>query len=114
MPKRNVEKLIPVAMKVFAKHKNKLKPETKGYFASFGPSVMMAGLLQTVLFYDSKSEYINTIIWEIMTDESIQWSGGKKSLKDLVENDNNILNKKRVLEVIVACKLVIKTYKLEE
>jgi len=114
MPKRNVEKLIPVAMKVFEKHKNEFNPETKGYFASFGPSVMMAGLLQTVLFYDGKSEYINRIIWEIMTDESIKWSEGKKSLKDLVEKNNNILNKKRVLEVIVACKLVIKTYELEE
>lgn len=114
MAKRNIEKLIPVTMKVFEKYEDKFKPETKGYFSSFGPSVIMAGLHQTVLFYEEKTKYINEIIWDIMTDDTIGWGEDGSSLKNLIETNNDLLNKKRVLEVIVACKLVIKTYDLGE
>ena len=126
MHNRNLEKLIPICMKVIKslsdtnekdmKTKNGIKKEFNGYFASFGPSVIMAGLNQTVSFYadaskKSKQGYVNTIIWDVLKD--MKWAEEEGSLSSYVSN-GDILRKNRVLEVVTACKLSIRTFDLKE
>ena len=126
MYNRNLEKLTPICMSVIEElsHTNEkdmkknagLKKEFNGYFASFGPSVIMAGLNQTVAFYadtskKSKQGYVNTIIWQVL--KKMQWDDNENSLTDYVKT-RDILRKNRVLEVVVACKLAIRTFDLKE
>lgn len=113
MQNKNIEKLIPIAMKVMESYKNKFKKETSSYFSAFGPSVMMAGLHQTVLAYegDDNKKTINMIILEIYNQ--MGWNSQNKSLNELVGTHNPLV-KKRLLEVVVACKLVIGTYGLKD
>ncbi|HIP61859.1 MAG TPA: hypothetical protein EYG98_04815 [Sulfurovum sp.] len=116
MRNKNLEKLIPITMEVFEKDKSKFSKETKGYFSSYGPSIIMAGLRQTVKSYEGSKDkkYINNIIWKIMGKMDSTWRDEKKSLDELVNSDKNrIPNKNRILEVIVACKLCIKTFDLK-
>lgn len=114
MPKRNVEKLIPFALEAINEMmKDKqcnIESEFSGYISSFGPSVIMAGLRQTVLFYEVKEKCVNKLIWNIMGE--MGWQNKNTSILELVNNDNNLLSKNRVLEVIVACKLAIRTFEL--
>lgn len=129
MYNRNLEKLIPIVVKII-NHKiktynNETDKEKKkrlchintkfnGYFASYGPSVLMAGLYQTIFFYEDKSKCVNEIILEAM--QKMEWAvKDETSLTKIVQdNNNNILLKNRILEVIVACKLAIRTFGLEE
>ena len=110
MENKNLEKLIPITMKILEKHKSDLKKETKGHISSFGPSVIMAGLRQTVKSYEDKKNYINEMILEIC--HAMDWYQEAKSLDAVVAN-HNVLVKKRILEVVVACKLCIKTFDLK-
>lgn len=129
MYSRNLEKLIPIVVNII-EHKINLYDEEKdaeekkelchitkkfnGYFASFGPSVLMAGLYQTIFFYDDKHKCINDIIFEAM--QKMGWiDTNHTELKHIVRKDNSdLMAKKHVLEVIVACKLAIRTFALEE
>ena len=126
MYNRNLEKLTPICMKIIYKLSNDnekdmkknggLKKDFNGYFASFGPSVIMAGLNQTVSFYadtskKSKQGYVNTIIWDVLKE--MNWAENENSLTNYVKN-RNILRKDRILEVVTACKLAIRTFDLKE
>lgn len=113
MQNKNIEKLIPIAMTVMEPYRNKFKKETSGYFSAFGPSVMMAGLHQTVLAYqgDDNKKTINEIILKIYNQ--MEWNSQNQNLNELVST-HNFLVKKRLLEVVVACKLVIGTYSMKD
>lgn len=121
MYNKNLEKLIPFALEVIENHKKKMskdgkiKSEFNGYFASYGPSVLMAGLKQTVMFYDDKDKedkkLVNKIIFEVL--QKMDWHGNKSNLKDLVLTHNPLI-KSRVLEVVTACKLAIRTFELKD
>ncbi|MFW3342953.1 type III-B CRISPR module-associated protein Cmr5 [Aliarcobacter butzleri] len=123
MYNKNLEKLIPITLNIIENHKknmfaensNKIKSEFNGYFASFGPSVLMAGLNQTVMFFDDKDKkdkkLVNTIIFEILKE--MKWDENKQNLKDLVLEYNPLI-KSRVLEVVTSCKLAIRTFELKD
>lgn len=116
MQNKNLETLIPIAMKAIAKeHKKKNFTSTaNGYFASYGPSILMAGVKQTVLYNHSKHKEINSVIFNIMKEKG--WMESYDSLEKMVQDSNAAKRQiqKRLLEVLVACKLVIRTYELKE
>lgn len=121
MYNKNLEKLIPIALKVIENNKKnmskdgKIKSEFNGYFASYGPSVLMAGLKQTVMFYDDKEKkdkkLVNSIIFNILKE--MKWDENILSLHDLVLTHNPLI-KSRVLEVVTACKLAVRTFEMEK
>ncbi len=121
MYNKNLEKLIPITLNIIEKYKNemskegKIKSEFNGYFASFGPSVLMAGLNQTVMFFDDKDKkdkrLVNKIIFEILKE--MKWNDEKQNLEELVLKYNPLI-KSRVLEVVTSCKLAIRTFELKD
>lgn len=90
----------------------KVVKEFNGYFASFGASVIMAGLRQTVIFYEDKYPCINDIIWGAIVQ--MDWMDGKDNLIQLVNDHKNLQVKQRVLDIVISCKLTIRTFDLEE
>lgn len=129
MHNRNLEKLIPIVVKIFETKIDAYDKETdkkkrvklcrinkkfNGYFASFGPSVLMAGLYQTIYFYEDKAKCINEIVLEVL--QKMGWiEEDTIKLIDIAKRDNqDLLLKNRILEVITACKLAIRTFELEE
>ena len=130
MQNRNLEKLIPIVsniidskLKAYKEESDKEKKKSlchitkkfNGYFASYGPSILMAGLYQTIYSYANKEKCVNSMILEAMKE--MEWiDNSKEDLKDVVKIGDNIdiLLKNRILEIVVACKLAIRTFELEE
>lgn len=132
MYRKNVEELIPLVMKhmtemfydenhnikkKFKSNKtNKIKKEYNGYFSSFGPSVITAGLKQTVLFYADKDlsndkKHVVDLLEKVLKEK--KWL--ESTLEGEVNNKKyNPLLKDRVLEIISASKLCIRTLDLED
>ena len=118
MNKKKIDEYIPKAVKELngLVENGSIDKVYQGYFASFGPSVITSGLLQTVMFYvgDSNKKKIIDILYKLVKkDLNIQ----EESLdKFLVKNGNykNYLIKNRILEANVACKLAIRTFNLKD
>ena len=115
MSRKKIENLIPIAMEVIdeqiASHPNQFIKETKGHISSYGPSILMAGLKQTVLFNDKNNAYINTLIFEILKKQNFHQN--KSNLIELTIKYNN-KTKQQIIDVIVACKLVLPTFDLPD
>ncbi len=122
MYNKTIENILPDAISAVEFYREsmeedgRIKSKYNGYLASFGPSVIMAGLRQTVLFYDNSKKandhgIINKIIYHTLDLQN--WSDGAGSLKQYV-NEYDKLKKKRVLDVVIACKIAIRTFDLEE
>jgi CRISPR/Cas system CMR-associated protein Cmr5 small subunit len=126
MYNKNLEELMPIIAKIIdskikaynnADDKEKKKlckvvKEFNGYFASFGPSVIMAGLRQTVVFYEDKYSCVNDIIWEAISQ--MNWTDGENDLTALVNDTKNLQVKQRVLDIVISCKLTIRTFDLKD
>lgn len=138
MNKRKIEQLIPIAMNYLADEKNKIVDKTKksikseynSYLAAFGPSIVQAGILKTLAFYNKMQERkdkperkdISDFVKDILIlnyeiDEKLK---GKdlidiyfEKLKNKTEPEKRTFNS-RILEAITACKLAVSTYKIEK
>lgn len=69
MSNKRIEKYIPKAIELLGKEfNNGISSEKKAYITSFGPSVITAGLRNTLMLYKTKSEkefilkYLNVLI----------------------------------------------------
>ena len=110
MQNRNLENLIPIALEVLEEHKSSLTKESNGHFSSFGPSVIMAGLHQTVISYEDKKGYVNNIILKVYNKK---YNTNHSSLSNLVTT-NSLIVKNQILDIVIACKLAIRTIALSE
>ena len=94
----------------------KIDKEYQGYLASFGPTVVSSGLLQTVMFYsaDEKKDKVIQIMFDLIKDELHTDKNTMKAF--LIENDNykNYSYKNKILEANIACKLSIRTFDLKD
>lgn len=108
-------KLLENELKATGKtHFNK---EVKGYIASFGPSIRIAGLLATLAFYLSKSEGVlkeraKIVDWICAL---IDYKSGSKVLFEEVQKKQDIpgfINRKQseILIAITAMKLAFRTF----
>ena len=130
MNNRRIEQMIVPAMKILTEgdlgilKDGKIPSKFNGYIASFGPSVVQTGMLQTLAFYSrddgegKERKKINALIRETLTDNSkyLQPSNNKslfEMLKDKLNSSDSserIYWKTLVLEASVACKLAMRTF----
>jgi CRISPR-associated protein Cmr5 len=118
MNKKKIDVLIPKAIEKLAKFSKNgvIEKKYQGYLASFGPTVVSSGLLQTVMFYSAdkdKNEMIK-LMYSLLQDDL---KSNHQSMKDiLVENENykDYALKNKILEANIACKLAIRTFELKE
>lgn len=126
MRNKTVEELIPKAIKYINDNFENFKHSEKdgidkvysGYLNSFGPTVTTAGLNRTVVFFegDDKKKKINDMIFALLKEEGTIPENAKNLLDFINEDENykNFLVKNKILAAAIACKLAIKTFKLEE
>jgi len=138
MNQERINRMIPVAIQKIKEAKlddNKdllvrengeelLPSNYSSYMDSFGISVRMSGLLQTVAFYEKDEEkdgkksgnrkLINKLLIEVLAenDESLK---GKELLSVVCEKIKDPTEyrkfEERVIEATIACKLAMKTFK---
>jgi len=127
MNRKNIEEMIPKAMKVIKDSgivtgENKNDSKYFGYLNGFGPAVITSGLLNTINYYSKEgkeNQNDRKIICDILLN-IIKKSGllqfNENSLFDLTITKNSGATndkldfKKRVLEAVAACKLAIGTF----
>jgi CRISPR/Cas system CMR-associated protein Cmr5 small subunit len=122
MNNSRIEKMIPKAIKYIEDNYDSFKHEKKdgidkvysGYINSFGPTVLMSGLKQTLSFYKAKenNKKVCELFIHILKDADILDMSLDELIKD--ENSKDIMIKNKVLDAVVASKLAIGTFKLEE
>ena len=129
MNNRRIEKMIVPAMEILKeKDTGILKKDTipskfNGYIASFGPSVVQAGMLQTLAFYSrddgegKERKKINALIRKTLIESEYLKKSKNNSLLDALkdklsspDSSERIYWKTLVLEASVACKLAMRTF----
>lgn len=116
MNKKNIDKLIPKAIKLIsklAKNDGAIDKVYQGYLASFGPTVISSGLIKTVAIYADKSDSnkkrrnVTKIMFELVDLDVDKFIASEDS------NTNYVL-KNKILEANIACKLSIRTFELKD
>jgi len=118
MSKQSVEKYIPEVMKVLREEfpDGSIPSAYNGYISSFGASVMQSGLLPTLALFENtdaktkeNKEYLTYLILRVLTQ-----SRDDRSLLHYVLKNNEALLKNRIIDIAVAIKLCIRTFKLDK
>jgi CRISPR/Cas system CMR-associated protein Cmr5 small subunit len=137
MNQRKIDEMIPIALrnlnstqddfKNIKTPEGKIKSKYAGYIASFGPSVIHAGIAKTLAFYakegDADRETIANYIKHVLLEGNLniaESNKGKKLLNLYLDETNgkptlqklNIRDK--ILEAATACKLAMYTYETME
>ena len=137
MNQKKIDNMIPIALKHlisphddFKKiktHDGKIKSKYAGYIASFGPSVIQAGIAKTLAFYMKGenadrpviADFVKHVLLEgndILADRNknkkllniyLDETNGKTTLQKLNFRD-------KILEAATACKLAMFTYEMVE
>lgn len=119
MNKKKIDALIPHAIEMLDEKLFKdgaIDKVYQGYLASFGPTVISSGLLQTVMFYsgDEKKKRVIEIMWELVKNELQTNISNMEDFLNENENYKSYTVKNRILEANIACKLSIRTFALKE
>lgn len=118
MSKSKIEKYIPQAMKILDKifSDGVIPPAYNGYISSFGASIMQSGLLPTLALFEKTTQskekdksYLTKIILKILDENT-----NEVSLLKYVLNNNEEILKPKIIDISIALKLSIRTFKLEE
>jgi CRISPR-associated protein Cmr5 len=119
MSKKRIEKLIPEVMKVLHQEfpEGVIPSAYNGYISSFGASIMQSGLLPTLALFEKKDaptkedkSKLTSIIAKVLDVK------GNITLLEWVLNskeDQKYL-KEQILDISVAIKLSIRTFKLDK
>jgi len=119
MSKKNIEKHIPKAIEVLeANFDNGIIPSSyNGYISSFGASVIQSGLKPTLALFENenantkeKKQLLPLLILEILDEDTTETSLLRYIL---MKNDESYL-KKEIMDIAIAVKLSIRTFKLEK
>jgi len=130
MNQERINRMIPVAIQKIKEAKlddNKdllvkengeelLPSNYSSYMDSFGISVRMSGLLQTVAFYekDENKKLINKLLLEVLAenDKSLKEKKLLSVVCEKIEDPTEYRKfEERVIEATIACKLAMKTFK---
>ena len=118
MSKKNIEKYIPKALEVLTQEfENGVIPSAyNGYISSFGASVMQSGLTPTLALFENTNartkedkSYLTYLIYRVLTN-----SNDDVSLLTYVINGNERVLKPKIMDIAIAIKLSIRTFKLEK
>ena len=119
MSKKRVEEYIPKALKVLEQEfKNGVIPKVyNGYISSFGASIIQSGLKPTLALFENQqanTEHNRGVLTELILkilDENTQETS---LLRYVINNGNEDLLKEKILDIAIAIKLSIRTFKLED
>ncbi len=123
---KHIQKIIPVAIEAaqekMVNKNNKINKEFNGYISSFGASIISAGILPTIVFFNQKGDSSSDRTSIIPAIETILKSQGYiqkdeqllKRIKELVKNSNqkhqlDFLTEK-IMDAVIALKLAIRTF----
>ena len=122
MSKKNVEAYIPRALEVLSSHypKKVIPSAYNGYISSFGASIMQSGLLPTLALFENENNQDKT-----KEDKSVLTKNILKVLDSdypdnsllryvIHYNGNRELLKQNIINISIALKLTIRTFKLEK
>jgi len=118
MSKRNIEAYIPKVLKVLdSTFTDAVVPSAyNGYISSFGASIMQSGLLPTLALFENTNasskenkEYLSYIIVQVLRGNVEDVS----LLRHVLEGNQELL-KKEILDISIAIKLSIRTFKLDK
>lgn len=118
MSKRNIEAYIPKVLKVLDRtFTDAVVPSAyNGYISSFGASIMQSGLLPTLALFENTNasskenkEYLSYIIVQVLRGNVEDVS----LLRHVLEGNQELL-KKEILDISIAIKLSIRTFKLDK
>jgi len=118
MSKKNIEKYIPDTMKVLERtFENSTIPSAyNGYISSFGASIIQSGLLPTLALFENTNsstkenkEYLSYIIMQVISGNE----DDKSLLRYCLDKDETLV-KQQILDISVALKLSIRTFKLDK
>jgi len=118
MSKKNIEKYIPDTMKVLDRtFANGTIPSAyNGYISSFGASIIQSGLLPTLALFENTNsstkenkEYLSYIIMQVISGNE----DDKSLLRYCLDKDETLV-KQQILDISVALKLSIRTFKLDK
>lgn len=119
MSKKNIEKHIPTALKVLESTFGNIIPSSyNGYISSFGASIMQSGLKPTLALFENenantlaKKELLTSVILNILDNNTKETS----LLKYVINSkDDETHLKKQILDISIAIKLSIRTFKLKK
>jgi CRISPR-associated protein Cmr5 len=117
MSKKNIENHIPRAIEVLqAKFDDTIPSSYNGYISSFGASVIQSGLKATVALFENKNastEQDKTVLMKIILEILDETAQGTL-LEYILNSQNETLEKEKILDIAVAIKLSIRTFKLEK
>lgn len=118
MSKKNIEAYIPKVGEVLERAfpEGVVPSSYNGYISSFGASIVQSGLLPTLALFENtdastkeNKEYLSYLIMQVLTN-----SDEDRSLLHYVLTQNNITHKQKILDIAVAIKLCIRTFKLDK
>jgi len=118
MSKRNIEAYIPKVLKVLDRTftEGVVPSAYNGYISSFGASIMQSGLLPTLALFENTNastkenkEYLSYLIVQVL-----RGNAEDVSLLRYVLEGNEQLLKKEILDISIAIKLSIRTFKLDK
>lgn len=120
MSKVRIEKYIPTAIEVLTKEfSNATIPSAyNGYISSFGASVMQSGLKPTLALFENTNastkedkSFLTKLILEVLDANTKESSLLKYVLSKPKEEE---LLKAKIIDIAIALKLSIRTFKLEK
>ncbi len=118
MSKRNIEAYIPKVLEVLDRTftEGVVPSAYNGYISSFGASIMQSGLLPTLALFENTNastkenkEYLSYLIVQVLRGDTAD-----VSLLRYVLDGNQKLLKKEILDISIAIKLSIRTFKLDK
>lgn len=122
-----IERLIPLAIVVIketgiANEQLKVNAEFKGYFASFGASIIQSGLLPAVIFFENeegsaradrkKVPQAMLYLMEKQENNELVFDEHKKLSSLILEQQFNAILLRKVTNAAVALKIALRTYHL--
>ena len=117
MGKKTIEKYIPRAMEVLEKTflDGTFPSSYNGYISSFGASIIQSGLKPTLALFENKDantkekkELLTTIILTILDENAKEDTLLKYVLNN---NENEKFLKQKILDISIAIKLSLRTFK---
>ncbi len=118
MSRRTIENYIPKVLKVLDRSfpDGEVPSAYNGYISSFGASVIQSGLLPTLALFENTNannrenkEYLSYIIVQVLTETSDDIS----LLRYVLDKDKELM-KQKILDISIALKLSIRTFKLNK
>jgi len=121
MSRQRVEKYIPDAMRVLEKTftEGTIPSAYNGYISAFGASIMQSGLKPTLALFENTNantkenkEYLSKIILKILSGDENNEGSLLRYVLDTRQDEHYL--KEQVVDIAVAIKLAIRTFKLDK